>query len=100
MGGYICKQPNGLYCRFSTVVDTITDYNMTEDEYINMCMERAKEEAIDILKNRLVPFERIKEDFRPDNYTINNFIKLLKEMGDNEGLSQQRIDYLLEYLKE
>jgi hypothetical protein len=100
MGGYICKQPNGLYCRFSTVVDTITDYNMTEEEYINMCMEKAKEDAIDTLKNRLVPFERIKDDFRPDNYTINNFIKLLKEMGDNEGLSQQRIDYLLEYLKD
>ena len=31
MGAFICKQPNGKYCRFSTVVDSITDYNMTEE---------------------------------------------------------------------
>ena len=29
MGAFISKQPNGLYCRFSTIVDTITHYNMT-----------------------------------------------------------------------
>lgn len=28
----ICKQPNGLYCRFSSVVDTFTHINMTEQE--------------------------------------------------------------------
>ena len=34
MGAFIARQPNGLLCRFSTVVDCITDYNMTEEEYI------------------------------------------------------------------
>ncbi len=45
MGAFIARQPNGLLCRFSTVVDTVTHYNMTEEEYIEMCAEKAKKEA-------------------------------------------------------
>ena len=40
MGAYIAKQPNGLYCRFSSVVDTVTHWNMTEEDYINFHKER------------------------------------------------------------
>ena len=40
MGAFISKQPNGLYCRFSTIVDTITHYNMTESDYIEFCIDR------------------------------------------------------------
>ena len=32
MGAWYFKQPNGLYGRFSTVVDTVTDWNLTKDE--------------------------------------------------------------------
>lgn len=80
MGAFICKQPNGLYCRFSTVVDTITDYNMTEDDYIELCVERAKEEAKDVLKNYIRPFDWVKEYFAPNNMSQEEFDKILKEM--------------------
>lgn len=40
MAGFIAKQPNGLYCRFSSVVDTITHDNMTFDDYVKVIMER------------------------------------------------------------
>lgn len=80
MGAFICKQPNGLYCRFSTVVDTITDYNMTEDDYIELCVERAKEEAKDVLKNYIRPFNWVKEYFFPNNMSQEEFDKILKEM--------------------
>lgn len=80
MGAFICKQPNGLYCRFSTVVDTVTDYNMTEDDYIELCVERAKEEAKDVLKNYIRPFNWVKEYFFPNNMTQEEFDKILKEM--------------------
>lgn len=33
MGGFIVKQPNGLYCRFSTIVDCPTHINMTRKEF-------------------------------------------------------------------
>ena len=86
MPAFICKQPNGKYCRFSTVVDTITHYNMTEDEYIDICVKRAIEEARDVLKNHLRPFDNVKKQFMPNNCTVDEFNKLLKEMGDTEQL--------------
>lgn len=82
MGAFISKQPNGLFCRFSTVVDTVTDYNMTEDEYIEMCAEKAREEARETLKHHVRPFDWVKEYFRPMNMTKAEFNKLLKKMGD------------------
>ena len=42
MGAFIARQPNGLLCRWSTIVDNITHYNMTEDEYIEYRAERAR----------------------------------------------------------
>lgn len=79
---FIAKQPNGLYCRFSSVVDTVTNYNMTREEYIEKCMEQAKREAIDILDNPQ-PFEQVTEHFVPNNMTRKRFKEILKEMNTN-----------------
>lgn len=45
MGAFIARQPNGLLCRWSSIVDNITHYNMTEEEYIEYRAERAREDA-------------------------------------------------------
>lgn len=34
MGRQIIKQPNGKYCVFSTVVDSVVYYNMTQEELV------------------------------------------------------------------
>lgn len=86
MGAFIAKQPNSLYCRFSTVIDTITDYNMTEEDYIKLCQARFGEkygikEAMDVLENHLRPFSDVLESFVPNNESIENFKMRLKEMG-------------------
>ena len=78
---FICKQPNGLYCRFSNIVDCPTHWNMTENDYVQMCMERAKEEALDTIKNHLKPFEWVSEYFYPHNMTKKEFAKILNEMS-------------------
>ena len=85
MGAFIARQPNGLLCRFSTVVDCVTDYNMTEEEYIEMCAERAREEARDVLKHYLQPYERVKEQFVPSNMTRKEFKQICKEMEERHG---------------
>ena len=84
MGVFISKQPNGKYCRFSTIVDTVTDYNMTEEEYIEMCAERAREEARNVLANNTRPFEWVINYFLPNNDSIEEFAKILKEMGASD----------------
>ena len=85
MGAFISKQPNGLYCRFSTIVDTITHYNMTESDYIEFCIgrygEKGRSDAEDILKNNIVPFEEVLNSFIPNNETVKEFNKILKKMG-------------------
>ena len=81
MGIFICRQPNGLLCRFSMVVDTITDYNMTEEEYIEKFAEDARETARDIIKYHLAPYERIDEYFAPNNMTVEEFEKIKAEMA-------------------
>ena len=62
---FISRQKNGLLCRFSTVIDTVSDYNMTDEEYIEMCAQKAREEAQETLKHSLRPFEEVKGSFVP-----------------------------------
>lgn len=78
MGSFIAQQPNGLYCRFSTIVDTVTHYNMTKDDYIEVCKDRlgkkrGEEEANDILKNYLHPLTM----FLSNSFLIMNRLKSL-----------------------
>lgn len=81
MAGFISKQPNGLYCRFSSVVDCPTHWNMTREDYINIKMQEAKEEAEDVLDNHLKPFELVLESFRNDNMTDKEFDKFKMDVG-------------------
>ena len=78
--GFIERQKNGLLCRFSTVIDTVTDYNMTDEEYIEMCAQKAREEAQATLNHSLRPFEQVKESFVPTNMSRNEFKRILRLM--------------------
>lgn len=64
MGAFIARQPNGLLCRWSSVVDNITHYNMTEEEYIEFCAEEARKRArreLECLHLFIHPFSEILE---------------------------------------
>ena len=74
---FISKQPNGKYCRFSSIIDCPTDINMTEDDYIKLCQDKATIEAIDTLKTCLRPFKEVKESFIPNNMTKKEFKNIL-----------------------
>lgn len=89
MGAFICKQPNGKFCRFSTVVDTITRYNMTEEDYIEMCVERARKEAKEVLSDYLYPFDMIYDYFEPNNISVEEFCEELRAMGEDENKIKQ-----------
>lgn len=84
MGAFISKQPNGLYCRFSLIVDCPTHWNMTEGDYLNNVTGtvRNKEEAIEILTNYLKPFSEVINRFLPNNMTDEEFNKIVKEMSE------------------
>lgn len=66
MAGMIVKQPNGLYCRYSSIIDTITHYNFTEEEYLSNITGTVsnREDGIDVLENYLHPFKEVEELLR------------------------------------
>ncbi len=91
--GMICRQPNGKICRYSSITDCITDYNLTDEEYIQMAMDNAKEEAEYILKNCLKDYNRVmeiaKDNLGPNTMSEKEFFKIKKEMenvDDNSGI--------------
>lgn len=93
MGSFIAKQPNGLYCRYSGVVDNITHYNMTEEDYIELCVERAKEEAKIILEQAR-PFKRVLERLYPDTKRdLKEMNKILKECGSLDLLKEEDYEF-------
>lgn len=93
MGAFIARQPNGLLCRFSTVVDTITHGDLTDEEYIEMCAEEAREKAREILKSDVKPFEWVIDNFRPYHCTVKQFNDYLKMMGSDVQLDPKDYDY-------
>ena len=82
MAGIIAKQPNGLYCRISTIIDAPTYSNMTKQDYIDMCVEKAKEEAESVLENYCYDFDRA--------LTYINY-------GDNTNMTNEEYEQFIKY---
>lgn len=85
----ITEQPNGLYCRFSTIVDCPTHYNMTFDDYVkvihgrgDLTFEGAQKEALDIVTNYNYDFENTMGQFNPSNMTQEKFDLIYEEMHE------------------
>ena len=93
MGAFIAKQPNGLYCRYGTIVDNITHHNLTEEDYIELCVERAKDEAKEILE-KAKPFSEVLEYLSPDTKRdLRSMNKILKECGSEVLLKEEDYDF-------
>lgn len=80
MAGFVVRQPSGLLRRFSTIVDCPTNYNMTDEDYIELCKRKAEAEARDVLENYKRPFSWVSEHFYPNNMSREEFKSILQEM--------------------
>lgn len=104
MGAFIFRQPNGLLGRFSTIVDCPTHHNMTDSEYIELCAQQAREEAIRDLSNKsfIKPYKTCLYAFVPGNMSQDDFDKLRKEMEteDKAKTRKNQVDGFLEFLFE
>ena len=91
MGAFIAKQPNGKYCRFSTIVDCPTHINMTKEDYIKVIMGRgysetaAKVEAEEVLEDYLHDYKDLDDYFVPNNMTKKEFLNIKNKMEDPNG---------------
>ena len=85
MGAFIARQPNGLLCRFSSVVDCVTHINMTEEDYIEYRAECAREEAKFDLQSKsfIKPYDWVLDRTLFNNMTEKKFLEIRREMGEN-----------------
>lgn len=91
---FIVRQPNGKLCRYCDIVDNITHHNMTEEDYIELCVERAKEEA-KITLEKAKPFSEVLERLYPDTKRdLKGMNKILKECGSEILLKEEDYDFL------
>ena len=80
---FVVKQPNGLYCIFDYIDAQPKKWNLTREEYIKSCIEKAKQNAIEVLDNAH-DFRDVYESFMEDkNMTEDDFNKFLKKVGCN-----------------
>jgi len=81
MGAYWAKQPNGKYCRFSSVVDGVTHYNKTASQVIGYYVRKAKEEALYDLEHRVKDFDCVIEDTADYQKDDKGWKKMLMRVG-------------------
>ena len=83
MPAFFFKQPNGLYGRFSTVVDCPTDYNCTKEELIEDAVETYRQEFMEDFDKRCKSFDYMVSMFYDNNMTNKEFEKIKQEMSED-----------------
>jgi len=85
--GLIFKQPNGLYGRWSSIMDNVSDIDMTKQDYIDMCVEKAIDKATEdakwVLEKRVLEYSDIQEQAKTYDVDIDKEIDKLR--NDNNG---------------
>ena len=81
MGSFIARQPNGLLCRFSSIVECVTQFNFTDEDYKNNITGTVSnlEQAQDIIDNHIKPFKRVIEDTTMLNMSNEEFEDFLQK---------------------
>lgn len=86
MGRQIIKQPNGKYCIFSSVVDNVTFYNMTQDEIIDEWTKEAREDIERKVKDIVSKIENNEKPYFQFTKNYDEMIEEIKEIhGNKEG---------------
>ena len=97
---FIAKQPNGKYCRFSTIIDCPTHINMTKEDYleyrIKTAIEEAEREVNEMFDEsrpnpRIHDIDEVKEQFQPNVMTVSQFRTILKKMEDENGVYEETL---------
>jgi len=88
MGAIYYKQPNGRFCRYSTICDAVTDYNMSEYDIIKLFVENAIDDAKKFINNEsnFHDFNKLCDKFKDGNnwtgeMSVKEFEKLKEKMS-------------------
>ncbi|ENA2763534.1 hypothetical protein ABF129_001702 [Listeria monocytogenes] len=90
MPGMISKQPNGLYCRISTIVEAPTRWDMSKDELRRLLlshdsMDFPNQTTEDWLSKWAVTFEFARSKLGGLNMTMEEVREWLVSVGDENA---------------
>lgn len=94
MSAIFLKQPNGKYCRYSSIVDFVTDYNMTIENVKDYLLMQAKAEIEERLKT-------ISEDKEKRGW-FSSFEQMTKamELGvENGNATKAEYEHIIESMR-
>jgi len=83
MGRRIIKQPNGKYCVFSSIVDNIIHYDMSQEEIINEYVQEEREKNTEKVKQAILRINL------KDNY--DDYQDMLSTIKDIHGVTRAHI---------
>jgi hypothetical protein len=83
MSEQIIKQPNGKYCIFSSVVDSVTKYNATEEEIIADYVKDYGEKARADIKYVFKQIESGKKPYHQFTLTYEKMLDIIQRVHDS-----------------
>ncbi len=84
--GQIIKQPNGKYCVFSTVVDNITDYDMSIDDIVDKWTKQYREEIIEKINSIVTKLENDEKPYYQFTMSFDEMLETIKGIyGEEES---------------
>ena len=95
MAEFIAKQPNGKYCRYSTVGDRFTDINMSKEDYVKLKIAQARKDAeyeIETCESMIPPPNMIQIIYGRGAGKSSKTLKLIdifKKMNDPNGVYEK-----------
>ena len=88
MGSQIIKQPNGLYCRFSSITDRIEVWNATPEELIEDLISSFRESVTRQVKEIIEKLEAGEKPYYQFTMTFEEALKTSKRHSDPEEYKQ------------
>jgi len=90
MGRQIIKQPNGKYCVFSSIVDNVISYDMTEEEIINKFVADEKENIERKVKEIISQLNKNEKSYNQFTMNYEGMLKTIKDIHGEEEADEVR----------
>jgi enoyl reductase-like protein len=90
MGRQIIKQPNGKFCVFSSIVDNIISYDMTEEDIINEFVAESREDIERRVKEIISQLNNNEKPYYQFTHSYEEMLKTIKNIHGEEEADEVR----------
>jgi len=94
MGQQIIKQPNGKYCLFSSIVDSVTYYNMTKEEIIEVLTSYERKKIEEKVNEIVGELDKGNKPYLQFTIDYKSMLKRIKEVYN--GAEMKRVKNAIE----